>query len=336
MPSKWGMIDMSPALGSPRNHLAEFLSCSLVETTSSLNKKRPKNKLWLPPMSPTSGRVQNASDVPTKTPARTLIRVRNNQRRHRERRRQHIASLELRVQETEQQLNQALTEIATLRAELERSQLRNNKPMDDTNDSPSSKATPVAENRHGEGLERAETRETSTMTQLSGSYTGPSSATQSLSVSRPIANNSPTVQPLSSLADSWSEHLVASALMHPEASFDHYQAFSSPRCCSADKEAQNFTTTMSGTTISTLSISESAEPRISPSLCSDYPPSKDESTTPCVQAYIIISQLNFRGLDTNAITSWLYRGFRRPTFPDRECQVESKLLFELLDFISDA
>lgn len=58
--------------------------------------------------------------VQTKTPAKTLVRVRNNQRRHRERRRQYIASLEQTVQETESLLEEARAEVAALRAEMRR------------------------------------------------------------------------------------------------------------------------------------------------------------------------------------------------------------------------
>ena len=60
--------------------------------------------------------------VQTKTPAKTLVRVRNNQRRHRERRRQYIASLEQKVQETESLLEEARAEVAALRAETRRYQ----------------------------------------------------------------------------------------------------------------------------------------------------------------------------------------------------------------------
>jgi hypothetical protein len=77
------------------------------------------------------------------------------------------------------------------------------------------------------------------------------------------------------------------------------------------------------------------EPLLSSLSCSHYPPSNGQPTTACVQAYFVISNLNYRGLDLESITAWLNPGFRRSSLRDEGCQVESKLLFELLDFISD-
>ncbi|KAK5020907.1 hypothetical protein LTS07_011372 [Exophiala sideris] len=58
----------------------------------------------------------------TKTPPQTLIRVRNNQRRHRERRRQYIALLEQKLQDSDRHLNLALAEITVMKADLAKSQ----------------------------------------------------------------------------------------------------------------------------------------------------------------------------------------------------------------------
>ena len=52
----------------------------------------------------------------TKTPTHTLTRVRNNQRRHRQRRREHTASLEQRLKDAEERLVQLQAENAALRA----------------------------------------------------------------------------------------------------------------------------------------------------------------------------------------------------------------------------
>lgn len=54
-----------------------------------------------------------------KTHAHTLTRVRNNQRRHRERRREYTLFLEQKLKETEDLLAQAQADIAQLNGELE-------------------------------------------------------------------------------------------------------------------------------------------------------------------------------------------------------------------------
>lgn len=66
------------------------------------------------------------------------------------------------------------------------------------------------------------------------------------------------------------------------------------------------------------------------------PPGTHESTTRCRDAYVIIGQQNFAGLEVSAIYSWLQPGFRRPTATQDGCRVDNQLLFALLEHISSS
>lgn len=69
-------------------------------------------------MANTSPQPQSAAKGPLKTPRHTLIRVRNNQRRHRAKVREHIANLEARVKDLEYLLNETEKRSQELQKEL--------------------------------------------------------------------------------------------------------------------------------------------------------------------------------------------------------------------------
>ncbi|OCK91328.1 uncharacterized protein K441DRAFT_575766 [Cenococcum geophilum 1.58] len=181
-----------------------------------------------------------------KTPAHTLVRVRNNQRRHRERRREYIASLEQKLQETERLLAQATTELA--------------------------------------------------------------------------ASNRPSA---------W-------MLPQPQDPLDHTPSCYPPSYCELVEDS-------SVPLISEDNARPESDPELRkilsppiPSFCNIYPPSDTESTTLCSQAFVLISQQNFREIDAYTIKSWLYEGFRQARNENEGCRVDNKLLFGLLDFISSS
>ncbi|KAH8595328.1 hypothetical protein B0O99DRAFT_154760 [Bisporella sp. PMI_857] len=60
-----------------------------------------------------------------------------------------------------------------------------------------------------------------------------------------------------------------------------------------------------------------------------------ESTMLCAEAYILIAQQNFKGIDQKDVATWLWYGFRKPARRDEGCRVKTDLLFSLLAFISD-
>jgi hypothetical protein len=71
------------------------------------------------------------------------------------------------------------------------------------------------------------------------------------------------------------------------------------------------------------------------STCKTKPlPDPSESTTLCAQAFVLISQQNFRNLDPGTIRMWLAQGLRRARREGEGCRVENGALWRLLDYIS--
>jgi hypothetical protein len=69
--------------------------------------------------------------------------------------------------------------------------------------------------------------------------------------------------------------------------------------------------------------------------CCDLPhPKPGTSTTRCRDAYIIISQQNYRALDIHTIRQWLEPGFHGALHKGDGCRVDTEVLFALLDYIS--
>ncbi len=64
------------------------------------------------------------------------------------------------------------------------------------------------------------------------------------------------------------------------------------------------------------------------------PPSCDESTTRCRDAYEIITAQNYAGVEAAILHAWLRPGFRGALAEGGGCRVENKMLFTLLDHIS--
>ncbi|KID86250.1 Trappc4 protein, Sedlin [Metarhizium guizhouense ARSEF 977] len=60
-----------------------------------------------------------------------------------------------------------------------------------------------------------------------------------------------------------------------------------------------------------------------------------ESTIPCSEAFILITQQNFKGMEQGDVAAWLWDGFRKPNQPGEGCRVQTGILFSLLAFISD-
>ena len=71
------------------------------------------------------------------------------------------------------------------------------------------------------------------------------------------------------------------------------------------------------------------------SSCKTRPaPDPSESTTLCAQAFIMISQQNFRNTAPETIRMWLAQGLRRAKREGEGCRVENGALLRLLDYIS--
>lgn len=236
----------------------------------------------------------------------TLNRVRENQRRHRARRRDHVATLEHKLAETEKLLAGARADIVALKAERDAAyamcrytQLkatrgvtaRDTEPAQDAGDCPSSNSP----------------AEPGTMAQTS--------------IEAQVGYLDVPNHDLSFLSDA-----IASSFFLPPNMIPHPPPLESsipnsgpPPCCSDPPTSP--------------AMDEPADPQCS--TCRTRPaPAPSESTTLCAQAYVMISQQNFRNLDPETIRLWLAQGLRRAQREGEGCRVENGALLRLLDYIS--
>ncbi|KFA60399.1 hypothetical protein S40285_10532 [Stachybotrys chlorohalonatus IBT 40285] len=71
--------------------------------------------------------------------------------------------------------------------------------------------------------------------------------------------------------------------------------------------------------------------------CHNLPlPEPGKSTIRCQDAYLTITQQNYKALDSSVIRGWLGPGFRGEISEGDGCRVDTDLLFTLLDFISSS
>jgi hypothetical protein len=304
-------------------------------------------------MPQTNDNNTTSQETRRKTPAHTLIRVRNNQRRHRERRREYISSLEQKLQETQGLLAQSKANVAALKAELEIWKSRINGTGEYFDGSTGSTLTldnvgnpptlfPVkrqpteAEQQQGSRVDVL--RQISPLAPYSESPSETAFVTTAVTPDLPAAISTTIdfrITDLSTLSIVPSPEPSPTSLTgRPGSPQYHTPSAFPPRCCSLVDEPP--TAPFVGTTMHSSSAPEAQDVTLLPSACHTYPPSDLESTTLCSQAYILIAQQNFRGSNEYTIRSWLYQGFRRAKGHDEGCRVENKLLFGLLDFISGA
>ena len=266
----------------------------------------------------------------TKTPTQTLTRVRNNQRRHRQRRREYIASLQQRLKDAEERLAQVQFENAALR-----SKITSTSHLDQ-------------ETRDTAPLTIPETKMTTHIT---------STAT---SVSREIRLYPPGARG----ANPGSASVGSIATLQPdfpsqEVESEAYEGIGigdiSPFPFSPNLPVSVSTEVAPSTTylISPLEV----QPR--PACCSSTSPepiffNKDTSwlynetsvyrasmflsttfTTLCSQAYFIIQHHNRRQLPMEAVERWLWPGFiDSGPWTEHGCRVNNQLLLELLEYIT--
>lgn len=306
-------------------------------------------------MSELDDHITTSGGKQSKTSAHTLIRVRNNQRRHRQRRREYIASLEQRLEETQALLGQAEAKVVRLQAELDTW-----KDLDIAAQGPFEEAECLGSTRgnvDGPALlpliqpqsHQAEEQTDATldgdaevlhMTSRLGNDSDISLAATTVTQGRiyPVISTSSPSNVVGLAGLSIFSSLLPSSILanaHTESS-PNQPARESPRpqCCLL---AQGPSTTIQTDTLLPPSpIFVSQELTLPPDpCCNTYPPSNEkESTTLCSQAYVLIAQQNFRGLSATTIKTWLDQGFRRGRRGDEGCRVENGLLFGLLDFIS--
>lgn len=225
------------------------------------------------------------------TAEHTLSRVRENQRRHRARRKDYIASLEQKLAETEAQLADARAEVDALRRERAAWHADNSTAA---NSGVQKQDARIGTENDMLALEKLVDTLPATTT------VGGVLAFDILPDTTPLA-----VLPIGTAFEALDTPLEVAAT-------------GPPPCCT-DSEPSPPT------------------PANSPecSSCHTRPaPAPTESTTLCAQAYVLIAQQNFRGIDARTIRLWLYQGYRRARREGEGCRVENGALFRLLDYIS--
>ena len=279
-----------------------------------------------PDLKPVAGLM---SRFPARQPSadQNAARLRDNQRRHRARVKAHTAELEARLGETKARLDAALDEIARLTSEVE-SLRRGQVTQQQTN--------------AGQDSSAPETRAPSLLRAVSpppgdgasqpscpfsdpsiSNIAGPSARERAGSRGLDVTRALPAV-----LASS------PATVAHPPGVLGPWieDEWPRPRCsgnCGQDQ------THMDGE-------DRAGQPDIlvvmmSGRNCEGLPaPQPGESTTPCVDAYKVIEQQNFSGLDVAAITRWLKPGFRKAAEKGGGCRVDTQLLFALLDHVNSS
>lgn len=218
-------------------------------------------------------------------------RVRNNQRRHRQRVKSHIADLESRLDETQQALHKAQSTIEHLTAELDRARAS----------TPRSCAGAVACGRLA-------------------AWTDDSSLPEQNSLPSPFQPRRIT---------SWQQQ---AALDQPRASESerHFASSADNTISVYQVQAVSFL----GHAPVTWASYEAAVGGEEKEYYHLQPPDPKESTTRCREAYRIIAEQNYAGLEASDLHRWLKPAFRGPCAKGDGCRVENKLLFALLDYIS--
>lgn len=261
-------------------------------------------------LSPSSTSSEDTLDhiIPRRKPRvsaeHTLNRVRENQRRHRARQKDHVAALELKLAETEKQLAEARAEIAILReqrlTELEFCRHDIAAVSVSEQDLP----TRVSSIESKDFSTTPSRQEPVTQINVPFSYLGAPNVTY---LPNPISPGF-IIELDNIIPDSTPASTPAPTFTGP------------PPCCT-------------DITLITPPPSTSTDPECS--TCKTRPPpSPSESTTLCAQAFILISQQNFRNLDPGTIRMWLAQGLRRAQREGEGCRVENGALMRLLDYIS--
>ncbi|KAF2111015.1 hypothetical protein BDV96DRAFT_472331, partial [Lophiotrema nucula] len=222
----------------------------------------------------------------------TLNRVRENQRRHRARRKDYITTLEEKLAETQKLLDEALAEIARLRGE-----------------------------REGHECNEVVVFKCELTHNVDGEDTEPRAIGRIEDV-RMEPDDDQQLVALPSPPDTASMSMESFTLSISRVPTPMLPVPSGPPPCCKDELPDL-----------PAEIVAPAGPECS--TCKTRPPpAPTESTTLCSQAYIMIAQQNFRGIDAGTIRTWLFQGYRRAQREGEGCRVENGALFRLLDYIS--
>jgi hypothetical protein len=240
------------------------------------------------------------------TAEHTLERVRENQRRHRARRRDQLTSLEQELADTKRLLAEAREQITVLQAERDTANaffcLDLSKHLDV--DVGIGKAVRDACTRAHVGDEAGDVRVCGDVEVQAGVVD-----TSQSSISTCATDVFPPITATQTLST-----------MEPALPAGTPLAVGPPPCCTD--------------TPALLSAAGSVDPECA-SCSTRPPPAPSESTTLCAQAFAMISQVNFRNVDAVQVRAWLAQGYRRAGSAGEGCSVENSVLWGVLDYISE-
>ncbi|KAG8410799.1 hypothetical protein J3458_016888 [Metarhizium acridum] len=265
----------------------------------------------------------------------TQERVRNNQRRHRARQKDYIASLE-------QKLIEAERTILTLRNQVEALQTPSTRRCYQTHDQdknqddtvhafePYSAVSNTWDLRVWDSHVLAPTEPLVSSNQLGSEVNEPISVSPIL-IAQALELETEPLQ--------GTRHTSDQAAAEPKSllPLQNHMPRLTATCCSNDLE------TDLQPTVKTKDREGIVPGQDTPLVMPGYPQEIEtcqqawpyESTIPCSEAYILITQQNFKGIDQGDVAAWLWNGFRRPHQPGEGCRIQTDLLFSLLVFISE-
>lgn len=266
---------------------------------------------------------------PTKTPTHTLIRVRDNQRRHRQRRKEYIALLERKLQTAQEEASRLQAENDALRGRLSLEP-----SWDVTPSVPALEAIPEA----------AMTSHLAPMTTRAPDHMWPEpSPARVTALGSDSIITAPKFQPGLTSQQARRESAEGTVvnyrpgnLFSPDMSVSPGLGFllptpspnqpptstCRPACCSNQCPAPN------------SSNSDLVWPSSPLSLYFSYV--SKSSTTLCSQAYLMIHHQNRRGLSIELVESWLWPGFiNSDDAVESGCRVDNWMLLRLLEYIAE-
>ncbi|KAM0268988.1 hypothetical protein ACHAPA_004589 [Fusarium lateritium] len=298
----------------------------------------------------------------------TLERVRKNQRRHRARRKDHIATLEQKLGEAEQTISTLRDQVETLQAALARccrqphdqneADYRTLQPQQSQSQHDTS-PLPLT-NTHGEAVQ-AYGSLSDTEDLGAWELPGPASAEPMVSDDQSGSEvnaliSPPTRSSQALILTAQSSEFIPESLLVTESAPN--QAVADARSLLPATVIQDSILTPMTPCCSNESSSVS-QPTVNPTNGMALVPSQEtpllmpeyvfqpvmepyhqenpygELTMLCSEAYILIAQQNFRGMNQGDVATWLWQGFRRSLQPGEGCRVNTDMLFSLLAFISD-
>ncbi|KAL6852573.1 hypothetical protein ACO1O0_007119 [Amphichorda felina] len=240
-------------------------------------------------------------------------RVRNNQRRHREKVKSRIEHLESKLAETELQLQQALATVQRLTAELENTRTSASARL--TNDATVNNTCPSPP-RPESSVRSLPLRSPSAQQQTSAHFFRAVEPGGNNLVTRVAGGTYAKAREQHDAAPTWQRRSSDSdRLLMPTAHLHHPLVACTSSC-------------------DTWGSYDAAVGDDEKKYDTMEPPQPKESTTRCRDAYRLIAEKNYAKVDVSLVRGWLESGFRGPVAKGDGCRVENRLLFEVLDHIT--